>query len=139
MVRVRLHKGVPVLAKVAQNEGRDRVRGQEAGTWDHRRTVEAVKAEIKTSNVATIAVRLLHKPSGKPVAGAVVVQTRLIMPHEGTSEMTSAIAPLPSPEPGVYAFMAPMTMAGRWVLSITARVQNESETVTGTITFRAAQ
>ncbi len=99
---------------------------------------EAVKSEIKTSNVATIAVRLLHKPSGKPVTGAVIIQTRLLMPHEG-SEMTSAIAPLPSPEPGVYAFMAPMTMAGRWVLSITARVEGESEMVTGTIAFRAAQ
>ena len=105
-----------------------------AGSDDY--AFEAVKADIKTSNVATIAIRLLHKPDGKPVTGAVIVQTRLIMPHEG-AEMTSAIAPLSSPEPGVYAFMAPMMMAGRWVLSVTAKVQGESETVSGTIMFAA--
>ena len=51
----------------------------------------------------------------------------------------SAIAPLPSAETGVYAFMAPMTMAGRWVLSIKATVRGEFEMVTGTVTFQAAQ
>ncbi len=108
-----------------------------AGANDY--TFEPVKADIKASNVATVAVRLVHKASGKPVTDAVIVKTRLVMPHEGTAEMTSAIAPLPSAEPGVYAFLAPMMMTGRWVLSIAAKVQGESETVTGTITFRAAQ
>jgi hypothetical protein len=100
-------------------------------------TFEAVKSEIKTSNVAVLAVRLVHKPTGKPVADAHIVETRLVMPHHGSAEMTSAIAPLPSPEPGVFAFKAPLMMEGSWLLSIAAKVPGQSETVVGTIDFRA--
>src|SRR5262249_31855492 len=96
---------------------------------------EPVQAEIKASNVATIGVRLVHKRSGKPVTDAVIVQTRLVMLHEGSSEMTSAIASLPSRKPGVYAFRAPMTMAGGWTLSLAAKVPGEPEMVTGTISL----
>ena len=35
--------------------------------------------------------------------------------------------------------MAPMMMAGRWVLSITATVRGKSDMVTGAVTFQAAQ
>jgi hypothetical protein len=100
---------------------------------------EPVKAEIKTSNVATLAVRLVHKPTGKPVTDARIVETRLVMPHHGEAEMTSAIAPLPSPEPGVFAFKAPLMMEGQWLLSIAAKVPGQSETVAGTIAFRAVR
>jgi hypothetical protein len=100
---------------------------------------EAVKPNIKTSNVATISVRLVHKPTGKAVPNADIVETRLTMPHEGAAEMTSAIAPRPSPQPGVYAFMAPMTMAGRWLLSLTAKVEGEPGMVIGTVAFQASQ
>jgi hypothetical protein len=86
--------------------------------------------------VATVAVRLVHKPSGKPVTGAVIVQTRIVMAHDGGAEMASAFVPLPSPVPGVYAFMAPLTMAGPWLLSIEAKVQGEPEIVAGKIAFR---
>src|SRR5256885_12415811 len=106
-----------------------------AGADDY--VFEPVQAEIKSSNVATVAVRLVHKPSGKPVAAAHIVETRLVMPHHGSAEMTSAIAPLPSPEPSVFAFKAPLMMEGQWLLSITAKVPGQSETVIGTIIFRA--
>ena len=97
---------------------------------------EPVKSEIKSSNVATVAVRLMHKPTGKPVLDAAIVQTRLDMAPDGMADMTTAIAPLPSPEPGVYAFKAPLTMAGRWLLTISAKVQGEPETVIGKLTFK---
>ena len=105
-----------------------------AGANDY--VFEPVKTEIKSSNVATVAVRLVHKPSGKPVTDAVIVETRIVMAHDGGAEMASAFVPLPSPEPGVYAFMAPLTMAGSWFLSIAAKVPGEPETVVGKITFR---
>ncbi len=108
-----------------------------AGAEDY--VFEPVQAEIKSSNVATVAVRLVHKPSGKPVADATVVQTRLDMAPDGMADMATAIAPLPSPEPGVYAFMAPLTMAGRWLLTIAAKVQGEAETVIGKVTFNVAR
>ena len=96
---------------------------------------EPVKSEIKSSNVATVAVRLLYKPTGKPVTDAAIVQTRLDMAPDGMADMATAIVPLPSPEPGVYAFKAPLTMTGRWLLTISAKVQGEPETVLGKLTF----
>jgi hypothetical protein len=97
---------------------------------------EPVKTEIKSSNVATVAVRLVHKPSGKPVTNAVIVQTRIVMAHDGGAEMASAFVPLPSPEPGVHAFLAPLAMAGSWLLSVAAKVPGEPEMVVGKIIFQ---
>jgi len=105
-----------------------------AGANDY--VFEPVKTEIKSSNVATIAVRLRHKRSEKPVTDAVIVQMRIVMAHDGGAEMDAAFVPLASPEPGVYAFMAPLTMAGSWFLSIVAKVPGEPETVVGKINFR---
>jgi hypothetical protein len=100
---------------------------------------EPVKSEIKSSNVATIAVRLVHKPTGKPVTDAAIIQTRLDMAPDGMADMPTAIVPLPSPEPGVYAFKAPLTMTGRWLLTISAKVQGEPETVLGKLTFKVTR
>ena len=105
-----------------------------AGADDY--VFELVKSEIKSNNVATVAVRLLHKPTGKPVTDAAIVQTRLDMAPDGMADMATAIAPMPSPEPGVYAFKAPLTMAGRWLLTISAKVQGEPENVVGKLTFK---
>jgi YtkA-like len=80
--------------------------------------------------------RLIHKPSGTPVAGAHVIETRLVMPHHGSADMISAIAPLPDPEPNVFAFKAPMMMEGDWLLTIAAKIPGQSELVTGTLVFR---
>ena len=108
-----------------------------AGANDY--AFEPVKTDIKSSNVATVAVRLVHKPSGKPVADATIVQTRLDMAPDGMADMATAIAPLPSPEPGVYAFKAPLTMAGRWLFTISAKVQGEPEPIVGKIILKVAQ
>ena len=108
-----------------------------AGADDY--VFEPVKAEIKSSNVATVAVRLVHKPTGKPVTDAAIVQTRLDMAPDGMADMATAIAPMPSPEPGVYAFKAPLTMAGRWLLTISAKVQGEPENVVGKLIFKVTR
>jgi hypothetical protein len=108
-----------------------------AGADDY--VFEAVKPEIKSSNVATVAVRLLHKPTGRAVVDATIVQTRLDMAPDGMADMATAIIPLPNPEPGVYAFKAPLTMAGRWLLTISAKVQGEPETVSGKLTFKVTR
>jgi hypothetical protein len=108
-----------------------------AGVTDY--AFEPVKPEVKSGNEATVAVRLVHKPSGKPVTDAVIVQTRLDMAPDGMASMTTAHVPLPSPEPGVFAFKAPLTMAGRWLLTVSAKVQGEADPVVGKVIFKVAR
>lgn len=107
-----------------------------AGANDY--AFEPVNAEVKQGSDTIVAVRLIHKPTGKPVAGAMVVRTRVDMSPEAMGEMVSAVSPLASPEPGVYAFKTNLSMQGRWLLSIAARVQGEPETIVGKIIFKAA-
>src|SRR3954454_17326975 len=124
----------PILAATALAAAMNLIGAAFAGADDY--VFEAVKPEIKSSNVATVAVRLLHKPAGKPVTDAAIVQTRLDMAPDGMADMATSIAPLPSPEPGVYAFKAPLTMTGRWLLTVSAKAQSEPETVIGKVIFK---
>jgi hypothetical protein len=106
-----------------------------AGAIDY--AFEPVAAELKKGDDVTIAVRLLHKPTGKPVADAVIVRTRVDMAPDGMADMASLVAALPSSEPGVYAFKTDLPMAGRYLLSVAAKVQGEPETVVGKVIFKA--
>src|SRR2546426_1216733 len=108
-----------------------------AGANDY--VFEPVNAEVKKGDDVVVAVRLKHKPTGKPVTDAVIVTTRIDMGPDGMGEMFSKLTPVPSDEPGVYAFKTELSMAGRWLLSIAAKVQGEPETVVGKITFRVAK
>ena len=108
-----------------------------AGANDY--AFEPVKTELKKGDDVVVSVRLKHKATGKPVADAVIVQTRIDMGPDGMGEMASPLTPVPSNEPGVYAFKTDLSMAGRWLLSIAAKVQGEPETVVGKITFRATR
>ena len=108
-----------------------------AGANDY--VFEPVKAEVKKGDNVLVSVRLKHKATGKPVADAVIVQTRIDMSPDAMGEMASPLTPVPSTEPGVYSFKTDLSMAGRWLLSIAAKVQGEPETVVGKITFRATR
>jgi hypothetical protein len=111
--------------------------GAFAGANDY--VFEPVKAEVKKGDDVVVSVRLKHKATGKPISDAVIVQTRIDMGPEGMGEMASPLTPVTSDEPGVYSFKTDLSMQGRWLLSIAAKVQGERETVVGKITFRAAR
>jgi hypothetical protein len=100
---------------------------------------EPVKAEMKKGDDVVVSVRLKHKTTGKLVADAVIVQTRIDMAPEGMAEMASPLSPVPSSEPGVYSFKTDLSMAGRWLLSVAAKIQGEPETVVGKVTIRATK
>lgn len=98
---------------------------------------EPVAPEMKKGNDVTVAVRLVHKPTGKPVADAVIVRTRVDMAPDGMADMQSPVTPLPASEPGVYAFKTDLPMAGRYQISVAAKVQGEPETVIGKVIVKA--
>jgi hypothetical protein len=108
-----------------------------AGAGDY--VFEPVSADVKKGDDVVVSVRLKHKATGKPVTDAVIVQTRIDMAPDNMADMASQLTPVPSSEPGVYAFKTEISMAGRWLLSIAAKVQGEPETVVGKIVFRATR
>ena len=108
-----------------------------AGANDY--VFESMKAEVKKGDDVVVSVRLKHKPTGNPVTDAIIIQTRIDMSPDAMGEMASPLTPVPSDEPGVYSFKTDLSMQGRWMLSIAAKVQGEPETVGGKITFRATR
>ena len=106
-----------------------------AGAGDY--VFEPVNAEMKKGDDVTVAVRLTNKSTGKPVSDAVIFRTRVDMAPDGMAEMESPVAPLPSREPGVYAFKTDLPMAGRYQVTLSAKVQGESETINGKVIVKA--
>lgn len=106
-----------------------------AGAKDY--AFEPVAAEVKNGKDVMMAVRLIHKPTGKPVDGAVFFRTRLDMTLDKMPDLTAQLTALPSTEPGIYKFRADLTMVGPWTLKLMAKVPGESETVEGTVVFRS--
>jgi hypothetical protein len=96
-----------------------------------------VEPAVKTGPDKTIAVRLIDKTTGKSVPDAVIFATRLDMAPDGMREMATKLAPLPGSEPGTYRFKANFSMAGRWQLSLGAKVQGETGTVENKLVIQA--
>lgn len=76
-----------------------------------------------------VTVRLVDKTTGKAVPDAVIFASRLDMTPDGMQEMVTKVTPMPGREPGTYQFKANFSMAGRWQLSLGAKVQGETGTV----------
>jgi hypothetical protein len=100
---------------------------------------DPVAAEIKKGDDVVVTLRLVHKPTGKPVREAVIIRTRVDMAPDGMADMVSPVALLPSKEPGVYALKTDLPMAGRYLVSIAAKVQGEPETVVGKVIVKAVK
>ena len=98
---------------------------------------QLVDQAIKTGPDKIITVRLINKASGKPVPDAVIFATRLDMAPDGMQEMATKVTPMPGTEPGTYRFKATLSMAGRWQLSLGAKVQGETGTVENKLVITA--
>jgi hypothetical protein len=90
---------------------------------------ELVDQTVQAGPDKIITVRLMNTKTGKPVPDAVIFATRLDMAPDGMQEMATKIVPVPSADPGIYKFKATVSMAGRWQLSLGAKVQGETGTV----------
>lgn len=97
---------------------------------------QLVEKDVKQGD-ATITVKLVHKPSGKAIPDAVIFAKRIDMGPDQMEGMTAPLEPLPSTEPGIYRFKTDLTMAGRWALSLGAKVQGEIGTVEGKLIVTA--
>jgi YtkA-like len=90
---------------------------------------QLVDQAVQTGPDKVVTVRLVNKKTGKAVPDAVIFATRLDMAPDGMEEMATKITSAPSGEPGTYKFRANFSMAGRWQLSLGAKVQGETGTV----------
>lgn len=100
---------------------------------------ESVASEVKKGDDVVVAVRLVHKPTGKLVPEAVIIRTRVDMAPDNMADMQSPVSPAPASDPGVYAFKTDLPMAGRYQLSLAAKVQGEAETVIGKVVIKAVK
>lgn len=87
-----------------------------------------------------VSVKLVH--DGKPVPGAIVIQSRADMGPIGMAAMAAPIKPLGEEPPGTYRFEVEngsvWKKADNWALSFSAKVQGVAQTVTGNVTVRLA-
>jgi len=100
---------------------------------------ELVRAQPAGPGKTAVTVRLTHVPDNKPVAGAVLFETKTDMGPSGMADMAGKVSPLPADKPGLYRFQIETGMAGKWQLALGAKVQGEAGTVRGSVTFDAAK
>lgn len=98
---------------------------------------ELVDQSVQSGPDNLIIVRLLNTKTGKPVPDAVIFATRLDMAPDAMQEMVTKVTPMPGTEPGTYRFRASFSMAGRWQLSLGAKVQGETGTVENKLVITA--
>ena len=90
---------------------------------------QLVDPSVQAGADKIVTVRLVNKKTGKAVPDAVIFASRLDMAPDGMQEMVTKVTPMPGAEPGTYRFKATFSMAGRWQLSLGAKVQGETGTV----------
>jgi hypothetical protein len=108
-----------------------------AASADYR--FELVQTQPAGPGKTNVTVRLVHVPDKKPVAGAVLFESKSDMGPAGMAEMPGKVTTLPADKSGLYRFQIETGMAGKWALNLAAKVQGEAETVRGTVTFEAAK
>ena len=86
---------------------------------------------------STVSVRIVHTADNKPVAGAIIIQSRADMGPIGMAAMTAPVKAMPSTTPGVYTFEVANSPVwnkpDKWELSFSAKVQGEAQTVHGAV------
>lgn len=100
---------------------------------------QLVGSPVESGKATLVKVKLIHVPDGKPVGGAIIIQTKLDMTPEGMASMTVSAKASATTDAGIYQIEAQPEMPGNWALSLSAKVQGEAETVTGTLTVPIAK
>lgn len=101
-----------------------------AASADYR--LEALNPRLPIGQDVTLAVRLVHAPTGKPVPGAVIFRARLDMSPDGMGDMAGPLTPVASSVPEVWRYSTKLTMAGDWAMTVQAKIPGQAETVRAT-------
>jgi hypothetical protein len=87
-----------------------------------------------------VSVHLMHE--GKPVIGAIIVQSRADMGPGGMADMNAPIKLLGGKPPGTYRFEVAngpvWKKPDNWALSFGAKVQGVAQTISGSVTVKLA-
>jgi Cu(I)/Ag(I) efflux system membrane fusion protein len=100
---------------------------------------EAVSAQVLAGQNVRLTLRLVDANSNVIAAPITVTSTRLDMGPDNMAAMMAPLRPVPNTEPGTLAFDTDLTMAGRWALTISARVEGYAEPITGMVVFTATE
>jgi len=98
---------------------------------------ELAQAQPAGPGKTLVTVRIVHVPDSEPVPGAVVIESKAGMGPGGMADMTGKVTPLPADQPGLYRFEVATWMAGKWQVTLGAKVQGEAATVRGSVPFEA--
>lgn len=98
----------------------------------------AAQPRVIGGGKSVVSVRLIH--DGKPVTGAIIIQSRADMGPMGMASMTAPIKPLGEKPPGTYRFEISHGPVWKkpddWALSLGAKVQGVMRTVNGSVTVK---
>jgi hypothetical protein len=85
-----------------------------------------------------VAIKLMH--DGKPVTGAIIIRSRADMGPMGMATMTAPIKSLGEQPPGTYRFEVTNGPVWKkpdaWAISVSAKVQGVTQTVSGSVTVK---
>lgn len=98
---------------------------------------EAVQAHVKAASDTVVSLRLIHIPDNKPVTDAVVFSSKMEMPMAGMAPMVTRVSPVKASAAGEYSFQTDLSDGGTWTLTVSAKVQGETGTVSGAVPFMA--
>src|SRR5262249_54331343 len=100
---------------------------------------ELVDVQAAGLGKTALAVRLMHVPDKEPVEGAVIVEAKTDMGPSGMAEMSGKVTPLTTDQAGLYRFLVETGMAGKWELTLGAKLQGQADAVQGAITYDVAK
>ena len=111
--------------------------GAMTANTDYRFTLAGPPATA-VSGKSIVSIKLVH--GGKPVTGAIIIQSRADMGPIGMASMTAPIKALGEQPLGTYRFEVAngsvWQKADNWSLSFSAKVQGVAQTVTGNVTVK---
>ena len=99
---------------------------------------ELVSAQPAGPAKTDVTVRLVHLPDNKPVPNAFVFGATAGMGASDMASMPGQVTPGAAKPDGAYRYQVGTTMAGAWTLTLSAKIQGETQTVKGTVSFTAA-